>query len=141
MNDNDCLFCKMVNSEIPASVVYEDNICMAFMDIYPIAEGHCLLIPKKHYDNTLDADPMVMSYLSEKLIELNQKVNRVVEPDGILNVVANGKGAGQEIPHLHIHIIPRNHGDEFGFRYPEGYRDESTPREDLNKLAEKIRDA
>jgi len=114
---------------------------MAFMDIYPIAEGHCLLIPKKHFDNTLDVDSMVMSYLSEKLIELNQKVNRVVEPDGILNVVANGKGAGQEIPHLHIHIIPRNHGDEFGFRYPEGYRDESTPREELNKLAERIRDA
>ncbi|MGV9102788.1 MAG: HIT family protein [Candidatus Thorarchaeota archaeon] len=141
MTTEDCIFCKMVDGDIPTSVVYEDNVCLAFMDIYPIAKGHCLLIPKKHFENTLDVDPVVMSYLSEKLITLNRKIDRAMQPDGILNIIANGEGAGQEVTHLHIHLIPRNHGDEFGFHFPDGYRDEPEPRNQLDEIAETIREA
>lgn len=141
MTTEDCIFCKMVDGDIPTSVVYEDNVCLAFMDIYPIAKGHCLLIPKKHFENTLDVDPVVMSYLSEKLITLNRKIDRAMQPDGILNIIANGEGAGQEVTHLHIHLIPRNHGDEFGFQFPDGYRDEPEPRNQLDEIAETIREA
>ncbi len=140
-NSENCIFCKIVKGEIPASVIFEDDQCMAFMDIFPVSKGHCLLIPKEHYVNMMDVDLDVLAHLSKKLAELTRKVHKVLRPDGILNSVANGKGAGQEVPHLHFHIIPRNVGDPFGFRFPPDYRESMAPREELDSLAEKFRSA
>jgi len=137
----DCIFCKIVRGEIPASVVFEDDVCMAFMDIFPVKTGHCLLIPKKHYTNMLDVDPDVVAHLAKRLSELTRKVNTAMKPDGVLNVVANGPGAGQEVPHLHIHVIPRNHDDEFRFQFPKGYREKMAKREELDRVAGLIREA
>ncbi|TFF83831.1 HIT family protein [Candidatus Thorarchaeota archaeon] len=137
-NAEDCLFCKIVSGEIPSSRVFEDDICMAFMDVFPIREGHCLLVPKEHYQNLLDVDKDVVAHMARRLVDLTRKVDRVLEPDGILTSVANGKGAGQEIPHLHFHVIPRNHGDDFGFRFPPDYREEMADRDGLDSLASKM---
>ncbi len=134
----DCIFCKIVRGEIPASVVFQDEHCMAFMDIFPVSRGHCLLIPKRHYTNMLDVDPDIVAHLARRLAELTRRVNAVIKPDGILNVVANGLGAGQEVPHLHFHVIPRNSGDQFGFRFPDNYRETMAPREELDALARSI---
>jgi len=139
MTKEDCTFCKIVCGEIPASVIFEDEVCMAFMDVFPVNEGHCLLIPKDHFENMLDVDPDVASHLAERLCELTKRVYRIYAPTGIINAIANGSAAGQEIPHLHIHVIPRKAGDEFGFRFPEGYRDEMASREHLDETAEKLR--
>ncbi len=137
--EEDCIFCKIVRGEIPASVVFEDEQCMAFMDIFPVGQGHCLLIPKEHHTNMLDVDLGLAAHLGRRLAELTRAVHKTFSPDGVLNVVANGPGAGQEVPHLHIHIIPRNHGADFGFRFPEGYRDSMAPRDELDRLAASIR--
>lgn len=138
---NECIFCKIVKGEIPASIVFEDDICLAFMDIFPVNRGHCLLIPKKHFVNLLDVDPEIVAHLGTRLADLTQRVDTVLKPDGVLNVVANGIGAGQEVPHLHIHAIPRNKADPFGFKFPEGYRDSMAPREELEALAAKLGEA
>ena len=142
MNDKeDCIFCKIVKGEIPASVIFEDELSLAFMDIYPVSRGHCLLIPKQHFTNLFDVDPEVVSHLAKRLAELARKVNFVIKPDGILTAAANGSGAGQDVMHLHFHLIPRNAGDEFGFRFPEGYRTKVAPRDELEELAKSIREA
>ena len=141
MTEADCIFCKIVRGEMPATVIFEDKICMAFMDIFPVTEGHCLLIPKDHYTNMLDADPKVLEHLIIKLSQLDRKVASIFEGAGIMNTVANGKLAGQEVPHLHFHVIPRMAGADFGFRFPKGYRDSMAPREDLERIAKAIREA
>ncbi|TFG15009.1 HIT family protein [Candidatus Thorarchaeota archaeon] len=138
MKKQDCTFCKIVSGEIPASVIFEDEVCMAFMDVFPVNEGHCLLIPKDHFENMLDVNPEVASHLAVRLRELTKRVHGVYAPTGIINAIANGSEAGQEIPHLHIHVIPRKAGDEFGFRFPEGYRDEMASREQLEETGKKL---
>jgi histidine triad (HIT) family protein len=137
-DSEDCLFCKIVRGEVPTSKIFEDDVCMAFMDVFPIKEGHCLLIPKDHYQNLLDVDKDVAAHLARRLVDLTHKVNKVIAPDGIITSAANGKGAGQEIPHLHLHVIPRNHGDGFGFRFPDDYRNKMADRERFDELAAQL---
>jgi histidine triad (HIT) family protein len=110
---------------------------MAFLDVFPIREGHSLLIPKKHFVNMLDVDPEVVAHLAKRLIDLTRGVKGATKAD-VLNVVANGSGAGQEVPHLHFHAIPRSSGDEFRFTFPPGYRETMAKREDLNAMAKRI---
>lgn len=141
MTKEDCIFCKIVKGEIPASIIFEDEICIAFMDVFPIREGHSLLIPKKHYANMLDIPSDIAAHLGIKIAELTKKVHNVFKPIGILNTVANGPEAGQEVPHLHFHAIPRAKGDDFGFRFPKNYRNEMASREDLDEIASRIRNA
>ncbi|NHJ13609.1 MAG: HIT family protein [Candidatus Thorarchaeota archaeon] len=138
---DDCIFCKIVRGEVPASKVFEDETCLAFMDIFPISKGHCLLIPKEHYENLFDVDMKVLAHMSGRLAELTRKVNKVLSPDGVITVVANGVGAGQEVPHLHFHSIPRNKGDSFGFKFPDDYREKMADREELESTAKLIASA
>ncbi|MFW9833617.1 MAG: HIT family protein [Candidatus Thorarchaeota archaeon] len=141
MSEDNCIFCKIVRGEMPASVVFEDELSMAFMDVFPVTEGHSLLIPKKHYENMLDVDPEVIAHLAKNLADLTRRVKKATSAEGVLNLVANGESAGQEIPHLHFHVIPRNKDSQFGFRFPPDYRDSMASREDLDQIAEKIRKA
>ena len=114
---------------------------MAFMDVFPIREGHCLLIPKEHFTNMLDVSSEVAAHLGVKIAELTRMVHNLYKPVGVLNTVANGPDAGQEIPHLHFHAIPRAKGDEFGFRFPKNYRNEMAPREELDQISSRLRNA
>ena len=139
--NNDCIFCKIVKGDIPASIIFEDDICMAFMDVFPIKEGHCLLIPKEHFTNMLDVDLDVAAHMNRRLAELTRRVYEVYKPVGIMNIAANGPEAGQEVPHLHFHVIPRNKSDGFGFRFPDDYREKMAERDDLNRVATRIKDA
>jgi histidine triad (HIT) family protein len=139
MSEEECIFCKIIRGEIPSSVIFEDEHSMAFMDAFPLTEGHCLLIPKKHYVNMFDVDPEVVAYLAKKLVGLTKMVQKATGAEGVLNTVANGEGAGQEVPHLHFHAIPRNKGSPFGFKFPPDYRESMAEREDLDRMAEKIR--
>ncbi len=139
MNSDACVFCKIIKGEIPSTKIYEDDVCLAFMDIFPVTEGHCLLIPKQHFTNMLDADPAVLEHMIVQLAKLDRQVAKVYEEAGILNTVANGRYAGQEVPHLHFHVIPRKKGDSFGFKFPDDYRENMAPREELEKVASRIR--
>jgi histidine triad (HIT) family protein len=141
MSSNSCIFCKIIRGEIPSSVIFQDDVCMAFMDVFPIREGHCLLIPKKHFHNLLDVDYDVLRHMSVKLVELTKAVLKVTKADGVLNSVANGEGAGQEVPHLHFHAIPRSKNDPFGFRFPPGYHESMASRDELDRMSQRIKDA
>jgi histidine triad (HIT) family protein len=138
MSEDNCIFCKIVRGELPSTVIFEDEHCMAFMDIYPIRAGHALLIPKKHFVNLMDVDGDVVAHLARRLTGLVRGVKKATGAEGVLAVAANGEGAGQEVPHLHFHTIPRDPGDEFRFVFPTGYRASMADKDELKKMAERI---
>ena len=106
-----CLFCKILNGEIPSYKIYEDEDTYAFLDISDDVVGHTLVIPKKHYDNVLDID---MEMLSRVMRTVKLISNHYVDNCGFtgVNILNNsGIGADQTVFHLHIHILPRKNGD------------------------------
>lgn len=110
----DCLFCKILNKEIPNFTVYEDENVLAFLDIFPCAPGHTVVIPKKHFENLWDMNTETFSLMSESLRAVAGRVQARLKPDGMNIGINNGKVAGQAIPHVHWHIIPRFEGDGGG---------------------------
>ena len=137
MADSDCLFCKIGAGEIPVAKVLEDDVCVAFMDIGPLAEGHVLLIPKDHYE-TLDQMPAGQAAaMCGNLPVLVKAVQAAVGCEGVNVLQNNGRVAHQIVPHVHFHIIPRTTGDEFHFNWPRG----EYPAGRVEELAEAIRAA
>jgi histidine triad (HIT) family protein len=135
MQKDSCVFCRIVRKEAPASVVYEDERVMAFMDTRPVSEGHTLVITKKHYDDIYDIPEELAAYLHKIVKRTSVVLGKVMKADGISIVQQNGRAAGQEIFHLHVHIIPRYEGHKL---LPFGGVPEST-REKLDQTAERIR--
>lgn len=133
-----CTFCKIIDKEFQSSIVYEDDIAIAFMDIQPVNEGHVLIVPKKHYITLDDCDEETAKHLMAVTKRLNNSVSKAVKCEGILNLIANGKEAGQEIFHLHIHIIPRYKNDGFGLKFADEYF-RKKERKVLDETAEKIK--
>jgi histidine triad (HIT) family protein len=136
---DDCIFCKIINKEFQdSSIVYEDDVAIAFMDIQPVNEGHTLVVPKKHFVTLEDCDEETAKHLMAVTKKLNSSVLKSVKAEGVLNLIANGEDAGQEIFHLHIHIVPRFKNDGFELRFPDGYE---TIKEQkvLDITAEKIK--
>lgn len=103
-----CIFCKIVQKEAPASIVYEDEKVVAFLSIQPINVGHTLVVPKAHYENIHDIPDEEVSHLYKIVKKLAPAVKKAVEAEGIRIVQNNGEAAGQVIFHLHVHIIPMN---------------------------------
>ena len=107
-----CVFCKIVNKEIPATIVYEDDLSIAILDINPLTKGHTLVMPKEHYEDLLDCPKELLKHL----IEVSQIVaNKIINDNDAkgINLVQNSKvEAGQEVFHLHFHLIPRYHENE-----------------------------
>jgi histidine triad (HIT) family protein len=134
MNET-CIFCKIVRKETDASIVYEDAEVMAFMDIRPVGEGHTLIIPKKHCVDIFDTSEELLGAAHKVTKKIAAAVKKATKADGISVVQQNGKAAGQEIFHLHIHVIPRFEGKKMP-RFEElGLAD----RETLDVAAEKIK--
>lgn len=111
---DDCLFCKIISGEIPAKIVYEDDTSIAFLDIAPCTEGHTVVIPKKHYENFTDMNEKDAGNLFASVKKIASAVEKATGADGSNIGLNNGKAAGQEVPHVHIHIIPRKDGDDGG---------------------------
>lgn len=111
MEENDCIFCKIVKGDISNKKIYEDDNFIGILDVNPKTEGHSLIIPKKHFKSLLD----MPSSLGNELIEACKKVSLDLinngKGDGFNLVVNNFEVAGQVVPHLHIHIIPRKTDD------------------------------
>ena len=106
-----CVFCKIVNSDIPSMKVYEDEHTLVFMDIAKDVDGHMVAIPKKHVKCILDCDAETLGCL---MTTVKKIANHCVENcgyDGVNLLNASDESAGQSVPHFHIHIIPRKHGD------------------------------
>ena len=133
-----CVFCKIINRELPASIIYEDEICLSFLDIHPITEGHVLIIPKVHQERFTQLEEKTAGHL----FSVGHKILKAIEQSEIRSEGANlflsdGAVAGQEVWHSHLHIAPRYKGDgqRTGFSHsdPDEY-----PRTRLDDIAKKI---
>lgn len=109
--DDDNLFAKILRGEIPSVKVYEDDEVLAFMDLFPQARGHVLVVPKNvRARNFLELPPAKVAPLLERVHKLAIATEKALKPDGIAIMQFNGSPAGQTIFHLHVHIIPRYEG-------------------------------
>lgn len=136
MTDPNCIFCKIAAGQIPSAKVFEDDACLAFMDIGPLAEGHVLLISKEHFV-TLDQMPAdTAARVLRCLPALVRAVQGAVGAEGVNVLQNNGKAAHQEVPHVHFHLIPRRGGDAFHFNWPAS----KYPPGRAQQLASAIRD-
>lgn len=115
--DPNCVFCRIVAGEIPALRVFEDSSTLAFVDIGPLAEGHLLVIPKAHYERLEEMPPDEVGHLTRHLPRLAKAVLQITRSEGYNLLQNNGKVSGQEVPHVHFHIIPRAAGDGLGYRW------------------------
>ena len=107
----DCLLCKIISGKIPSYKVYEDDAVFAFLDIYPASEGHTLVAPKKHFSKFADMNSEDVTSLFEAARKITAAVEKASLADGSNIGINNGEAAGQEIPHVHVHVIPRRKGD------------------------------
>jgi histidine triad (HIT) family protein len=115
MNNIDCVFCKIVRGEIPASKIYEDDDVMAFLDISQVTPGHALVIPKKHHPNYVTTPKWIMHKVMDVAQRVAQADISMLGAKGV-NILTNiNKEAGQIIMHFHVHVIPRYIADE-GFQ-------------------------
>ena len=110
----DCIFCRIVSGDIPSRNVYEDSDVLAFLDANPLAAGHTLVIPKEHHERMDDLPSDLASDVLDVLYRFVPQVESAVDADGTTIAFNNGPAAGQEVPHIHGHIIPRFKGDGGG---------------------------
>lgn len=135
-NMNDCVFCKIIKGEIPAAKVYEDNETLAFLDIHPVNPGHTLVIPKAHFESFLHADQKVVQNLATAVQKVSKAIVQALGSEGFNLGLNNGSAAGQVVPHVHFHVMPRKVDDGYqlwkGREYGPGQMEE---------VARKIREA
>ncbi|MFC9965882.1 HIT family protein [Nocardia ignorata] len=113
---NDCVFCRIVAGAAPATKVYEDDAVCAFLDIRPIMRGHTLVVPKTHATELDDLDPD----LGARVFRVGHHLARALRRSGLASDGANlaindGTAAFQTVGHVHLHVVPRKHGDKLGF--------------------------
>ena len=107
-----CVFCKIVQGELPSSQVYADERFTAFMDVHPWRPGHVLVIPKKHLLRARDLDPDDRAALFEIAVAVGEAARKSDLPcDDIQFMIQDGPAANQSVPHLHLHVLPRKKGD------------------------------
>lgn len=104
---SDCIFCKILQGEIPSMKVYEDDICIAMMDIGPATKGHVLILPREHRENLLEMDEKTAGHLLMVAKETGARQKEKLGAKGFHLVQNNGEAAGQTVLHFHIHVIPR----------------------------------
>ncbi len=125
MGAQDCVFCKIVAGEIPATKIYEDRVVLAFLDIGPVSDGHSLVVPKLHFEKLHECPPEVLAEVASRIGKIARAVSQATHCDGYNLLCNNGRAAGQIVEHVHFHIIPRKLGDGVfdrwpAYEYPEG---------------------
>jgi histidine triad (HIT) family protein len=125
-----CIFCKIVKKEIPAEVIYEDDNFLAFLDIQPVNPGHVLLIPKTHYKTLVDAPDEILAKIIVRAKKLMATIKDAMAADlVVLSVV------GVDVPHFHIHLLPRYHDDGLANFWPT----KKYKSDEIKKIGAKIR--
>jgi len=107
-----CIFCKIVKKEIPSKIIMESKNSIAFLDAFPVSRGHTLVIPKNHYEKVQDMEELDSIDLFSTVQNVISKVDKMT--GSTLLAVHNGKDSGQEVPHVHVHLIPRKLSDQAG---------------------------
>ncbi len=138
---SDCIFCKIARGEIPSHKLYDDAHSFSFLDIKPLARGHALVIPKNHFAKLEDMAPEQAGNLMRAVRSVAPAICAAVNAPASTIAINNGKEGGQEVPHVHVHIVPRWEGDNFGPIHRLFRSQKPVPTEDLAKLAEQMRKA
>jgi histidine triad (HIT) family protein len=133
--DESCIFCKIVRKQAPASIIYEDEAVMVFLDIRPLNMGHTLVIPKAHYVDIFDIPQNLLSQVHKVAKLVSFAVKKATSADGISIIQQNGKAAGQDIFHLHVHVVPRFEGQKL----PHFSDLKEVERAKLDEMAKKIK--
>ncbi|MDT8862017.1 HIT family protein [Alkalihalobacillus sp. MEB130] len=135
--DSNCIFCKIVKGDIPASKVYEDEHVLAFIDISQVTKGHTLVIPKTHHQDLFDLSEESAQHVFTTVPKVAKAIKQAYQAKGLNIVNNNGELAGQTVYHYHVHLIPRyGKGDGFGAVWKD-HSAEYKP-EDLQQIAKEI---
>ena len=137
MELSDCIFCKIVSKEIPTKILVETESCIGFLDAFPLAKGHALVIPKRHYEKLQDLPINVNTEVFSTVHSLISKVDSLT--GATLVAVHNGKQSGQEIPHVHIHLIPRSEDDSAGAVHSMFSKKPDLSESEIEELCSKLR--
>ena len=137
MELSDCIFCKIVSKEIPTKILVETESCIGFLDAFPLAKGHALVIPKRHYEKLQDLPINVNTEVFSTVHSLISKVDSLT--GATLVAVHNGKQSGQEIPHVHIHLIPRSDDDSAGAVHSMFSKKPDLSESEIEELCSKLR--
>ena len=132
---SDCIFCRIVAKQIPATVVHEDDHTLAFMDLGQVNPGHVLVAVKKHAENLYALDDVQAGAVLRSAARVARAIRDAFAPQGLSVYQANGKAAGQTVFHYHVHLVPRHDGDGMALSWPV----KNPPREQLEAHAAKIR--
>lgn len=133
----DCIFCRIIAGEIPSHKVYEDTEILAFLDIHPATHGHTLVIPKQHAADLFSITPQALAAAAQASQVVARILQKVLQADGVKIMQNNGKAAGQDVFHYHVHVIPRKHGDRAVGSWQPGETDHAA----LATLAAELRAA
>jgi histidine triad (HIT) family protein len=136
-SDSDCIFCKIVKGEIPSACVYEDETVFSFLDVGPLAEGHLLVIPRAHFLHLVDLPAEVCAHVGSVVPRLGRALLEVAGAEGFNLLCNQGAVAGQVVPHVHFHLIPRKADDGLGYRWNAGKYSEGG----IDRMAEAYRSA
>jgi histidine triad (HIT) family protein len=134
---SDCVFCRIVAGEIPASRVYEDDATIAFMDLGAVNPGHVLVATKSHVENVFGLDDAQAAAVMRTTARVARALRAAFAPAGVNLFQANGKAAEQTVFHFHVHVLPRHAGDGMQLVWPV----KNPPREELEANAAKLRAA
>lgn len=118
MSNDKCIFCKIIEKQIPNAIIYEDKKFLAFMDRYPINHGHSLLVPKQHFNNILEMPKELVGELYSMVPFLANAIIKTIDSDGFNINQNNGRSANQIIPHVHVHIVPRFSKEKIKGQWP-----------------------
>ena len=132
---SDCIFCRIVARQIPATVVHEDEHTLAFMDLGQVNPGHVLVTLKTHVENVFGLEAQQASMLGVASARVARAIRDAFAPQGLSVYQANGKAAGQTVFHYHVHLVPRHDGDGMALSWPV----KNPPREQLEAHAARIR--
>ena len=113
MKLDDCIYCKIANKEFPATVIYEDDLTMCFLEKNPVNPGHCIVISKEHYTSATWVEPETLAAMMDTAQKAGRALNRLKQWDGFNIIMQNGECAGQMVRHAHFHVIPRVGTDGF----------------------------
>ena len=133
--DESCIFCRILRKQAKASIVYEDETVMVFLDIQPLNIGHSLVIPKAHYVDIFDIPKDLLSQVHRTAKQVSFAIKKATSADGISIIQQNGKAAGQEIFHLHVHVVPWFEGQKL----PSFSDHKEVERVKLDGIAKKIK--
>ena len=136
----DCIFCEILNGNSPASYTYQADTVVAFMDVQPITRGHMLVVPRAHSVLMSEVEDSVAMRSFRVARQLGSIVRKTLGAAGVNLVVMDGEAAFQDVPHFHVHVIPRYPKDGFGLTFPAKYS-QLPSRAELETIAEAIRAA